>query len=318
MKRYFRAKNIIPIVISLAILLLTFKVVGGIDFSILKNIPIILILFASIVYIAIKIINTFRFSSLYHSGSFTKLLLSLLYCNFVLSIAPFRAGEISYLSYMKKIYDKAHSFNVKNLLIIRIFDFISIISIMLLSSFFILGYRNNISFFKPLVSISMFLITLIILSIIFKNSLANIMIKIISKIKFSNNFILRILKFFAEILEYIKDTSIKELLNVFILSLMYWSLRYTLGYVILYFLGIHLNIFNIFFITSIIMLINIIPIQTIAGFGIHEASWTYFLILFGINKELSLTLALVFHIIILIPVLIAGLVSRLIIYLKKI
>ena len=182
MKRYFRAKNIIPIVISLAILLLTFKVVGGIDFSILKNIPIVLILFASIVYIAIKIINTFRFSSLYHSGSFTKLLLSLLYCNFVLSIAPFRAGEISYLSYMKKIYDKAHSFNVKNLLIIRIFDFISIISIMLLSSFFILGYRNNISFFKPLVSISMFLITLIILSIIFKNSLANIMIKIISKI----------------------------------------------------------------------------------------------------------------------------------------
>ena len=58
MKKYFRAKNIIPIVISLAILLLTFKVVGGIDFSILKNIPIVLILFASIVYIAIKIINT--------------------------------------------------------------------------------------------------------------------------------------------------------------------------------------------------------------------------------------------------------------------
>ena len=309
-------KRIWPYLLSVVLLIILFKFVGNLDLSLIKEVSIKTIIIAFIFYIIIKILNTIRFSYIYKKLNFRELLPSLLVCNFLLSLFPLRAGEISYLVYLKKIYKKDNIINLKNLLVVRFLDILSILILFIVSAIFVVNKLNN-NYVDAIYYLAILLATIIIILFIIKKQISNIIIKVIRKIKPKRKYAIKLKRNIGSLANAFKEDSYKKLLITLFLSLAYWATRYIFGYVILTSLGLNLDIYTIFFITSITILIAIIPIQTIAGFGLHEISWTYLLVLFGIPKALAFSVSLISHIIIIIPILFLGIISWLYMLLRN-
>ncbi len=311
MKNRFKyiIKNLWPYLISIILLIVIFNFIGNIDLYLLKEISLVLILISFSFYFIVKIINTLRFSYVYKELNFKELLPSLLTSNFLLSLFPFRAGELSYLVYLKRVFHNDNLSNIKNLLLVRFADLISILIIFVISALLIYRDINNNLSIMLIVYLSYLLIFLIILIFIFKRKISKVFITIIKRNKFNSSIIRKICDNLINLSVSFSKESYSRLFVIIMISLIYWIIRYIFGYVVLSILGIKLTFFTILFITSITMFIGLIPIQTFAGFGIHEISWTYLLVLFGVPSVTALTTSLVFHLIILIPVFILGIIS---------
>jgi uncharacterized protein (TIRG00374 family) len=126
------------------------------------------------------------------------------------------------------------------------------------------------------------------------------------------------IKEYLEVLD--KDFRSMTFRRIFILllfTLIYWLLRIVMGYIILYSLGLKVGFIPIIFINGITILISLIPIQTIAGFGIFEFSWGYLLSQMGYVYDSILPIILVLHIIIFLTTALYGLIGFFILLLKK-
>ena len=89
------------------------------------------------------------------------------------------------------------------------------------------------------------------------------------------------------------------LLIVGTMSLVHWLLRYLLGFFVVRTLGIHIGLWEMFLISSLLMFSVLIPIQGLGDFGVFEAKWTVLFILFGISKKAAIISGLAFHIVLL-------------------
>lgn len=296
--KYFK-KYLLSAITTVVIFYFLIKLVGGVDFRELRSFlrPNV-ILFSSLVYLFIKAVNTIRYNIVFKTKRFFKTVDILFYCNFVLSLIPFRIGEISYVSLFKKHYGIEYKNSVGNLIILRSFDYLSICFFLIL--FFLIIIRNGYT----TVNHQLFAYPLYF-SIIASASL----IAVVLLIKRGSLFLKKIQKHFV-----FNHISNKEIIFVALMSLLYWFLRFNLGIYLFRSVGIGIGYYEIFFISTLMMTLTLIPIQTIAGFGVFEGGWVGVLVLFGISKNDLLVKIAAVHFLSLTNVFIFGVLSWIILH----
>jgi len=254
--------------------------------------------FSFIAFFFIKLINTLRYSRLYEIESSIKLYSLLSYSNLMLSIVPFRIGELSYIHGLEKYFNKKYREGTSKLIFLRFIDYIVVCILFLLSSIHV--YHTFGSGIIGLVSLFFIVSLILFLGFIYlitlnKTSFRGRLRKVVNVIHIGINNIRKMPK--------------KILISVVLLSLIYWILRLVFGYIVLILLGINVSIFVVAFISFFLLLGGITPIRPILGFGLFEGGWTYFLVLMGYNYEKTLSLIFQYHLILLIPSIVFGIMG---------
>ena len=126
-------KGIYPIILSVIILYFLYRVINPQDLlSSFKTINIKLILIAIAFFFFIKLINTFRYGNVYKIKPSSKLYSLLCYSNMMLSIIPFRLGELSYIHGFKKHFNKPYEESTQKLVLIRFADYLVVYLLLLI------------------------------------------------------------------------------------------------------------------------------------------------------------------------------------------
>lgn len=287
-------KHLFSILTSLLILYFLIKILGDINIEQINYfLEIKIILISAVIYLMVKILNTFRYNLVFKTKDFFKTINILFYCNFILSLIPFRMGEISYITSFEKHYGISKIKSIANLMVVRLFDYLSICFLSFVT--FLLSFKK-IDLITENKSLTYPLYLAIIISVIF--------VLLILFLRKGNVFLEKIKKYvdFSRINK-------REIFFISLWSIFYWLLRFNLGIYLLNMTGINIGYFEIFFISTLMMIISLIPIQTFAGFGIFEGGWIAALMLFGISKDGLLDKITAVHVLGLINVIICGIIS---------
>ncbi len=247
----------------------------------------------------IKLLNTFRYAYLYKIEEKKKLFLVLSFCNAFLSLLPFRLGEISYIKYFKDYFKIPHSVIIKKLILLRFFDLITVYLLFLISSFYVSSnIKGGIVSYVSILIFAGLLLGLAVFSIIFlfnKNKLIK-----------ENKYYQKIAIFLQETKKELSNTNKKSIIILLTQSFSYWSLRIFLSFLILNFLGLNLSFFLVAFVSLLLLLVGLFPIKTFADFGVFEGGWAYFLVLIGFEYKEVLPIIINLHILLLLPIIIYG------------
>jgi uncharacterized protein (TIRG00374 family) len=100
----------------------------------------------------------------------------------------------------------------------------------------------------------------------------------------------------SKMIEFIKTMQLfrkKQIINIFLQSLIYQSLGIVFVYYLGIGLGIELSIGPYFMVMPLIWFVTMIPIS-IAGIGLREGAFLYFFNLYGVSQEMAVSLSLLF------------------------
>jgi len=299
-------KRVYSIILSfgfaIIIMYFLFNFLGEFDLELIKTyFTFEVIIISFFIYLLLKSVNTIRYSLIFGVAGFLKIINILFFSNLILDLVPFRLGEFSYLTLFKKYFKTSYSEGLKNLIFLRSFDYISICLIMIIS--FILTLSENPKILNELnliLLISLFLLgaTFIFIFLFKLNYFLNLKcfkgkFKIINKltsILFEINFI-------------------NNKFKILILTLIYWITRFLLGIYLFKVVGLELPLFSLLFLSTLMMLVSLIPLRTFAGFGVFEGTWATGLVLFGVNNKNILNQVLGAHILSIVVIIFFGLIG---------
>ena len=232
--------------------------------------------------------------------------------NLVINILPFRTGELSLPVLLKKYAGVEKKEGLLLLFYLRIIDTITILTffiiIVLLFSGNIIQLRGA-SYIPILLLLSfLFLVLLKIDKII---SIAGKLVKKRNHYESLNNIADSIDKL-SLVYKFYKSR-IKEISVLSIL--IFATLIFVFGFVLRAY-PIDLSYVDVIMISLIIIIITSLPVNGIAGIGTVELGISSFLILLGINKDLSVSVAFNYHFIYLIFIIFFGSLSFLYLHYK--
>ena len=304
-------KRIIPVIITIGLVafLLSYIEVEKIAETI-SAIPPVLFLLCFILYSFSYFFRTFRFRILLNEKIGFKDLFSIVSVHNMLNqILPARSGELSYIYLVKKTNDIPIDRGIATLMIARIFDFIAISLLFIISAVVVKDLPVLIS--NTLIIVLIFLMLIIILLtflILYRESGIALMEKIAIKLNLNKFRIITFLITKGE--ETIKNFGVlkskKIALFVFLQSLFVWLLLYSISYILYNEMGIELSFWKIVLCSTLALFTFILPIQSIGGFGTQEGAYAIAFISMGISKELAITSAFSLHIVAFIYFLILG------------
>lgn len=250
-------------------------------------------------------IDTVRYRTLLfekEQKKFKKLFAIITGGNLLLNLLPFRSGELSYIFFMNRELKIPKTQGTLIITIMRVLDMIAIVILFFLALFktenlpevFNSWSLKSISFILLLIFFTMLFLIIaqyqaikkLIESILAKFIKGSLMEKISTTLSAGHHYTRNYGNSYI-------------LLWVGTMSLLYWIMRYLLGFFIVRTLGIGIGIWDMFLIESLLFFSVLIPIQGIADLGVFEAKWTVLLILLGVSKEAAITSGLTFHIILL-------------------
>lgn len=291
----------LSVILGMLILYFLFRKTDFKSFILIFSITSIYLLIISLVFFFfIKIINVYRYSELYRFSNKTLAFGVLCYSNFMLSIMPFRVGEFSYLHGFKKYFNITYSEGAKNLIFLRFIDYVITFVLLLISSFYVTSQIKG-DYLK-------------VISIVFLSSLICVLFFIIfllrtKKLKLRNKFVNKYLSIIRDGISELIRLPKSKIIKIFYMSIIYWLLRLLMGYILLLILGLDISFMLYCFISLVLLLIGMIPVQTFMNFGIFEGGWSYFLVLVGFKYEEVLPLILNYHLILILIPLVYGIVG---------
>ncbi len=289
-----------PYVLGLIILILVWREFSQDNvINIFSELSIWIVIFCFLFYFVIKIANTLRYAHFFKIKNLVKLFFVLNLANFILNFVPFRLGEYSYIKLFKSRFNIEHKLSISRLLVVRLFDYVVLLIFFIFSSLFVLSYFSPkfsylyVIFILPLVAL------ILLLYIFIKSN------KVLGKYKIYQTVRLGILE--------VRTYGYLEIVVLLFNSIIYWGLRFSFGYLLIFLLGIKISFLLVTFITCILLIIGLIPIQVFSNFGIFEFSWIYFLgvLNIGISEQEIFNKIIIFHVVPLIPVIIIGIISYL-------
>jgi len=302
-------KIIFSVIITFIILYFLFIQLGLYNISLLTASPYAFLL-TIILFPLIELINVFRYSSAFELKFSFKLFNLSNFANMIIGVMPMRVGEISYIYGLKKYFGMNYKNGIKKLFLVRIAD-LAVIYLLLISSslFVVLSIAQEIIYFISI----LFLILFLGIGIF---SLITIKYSISKRLKRYPRLRTIVLVIEETIFQAFKIKK-RKLILIFILSLAYWLLRILMGFAVLYMLGVQLDFFIVVFISLALLFIDIIPIKTVANFGLFEAGFAYFLVQLGYSSIIALNKTLLFHIAVFIPAIIYGLIGYVLLKFSK-
>ena len=302
-------KMVFSAAVTILLIYLLFGQLGLPNLSLLTAAPHVF-LFTLIFFPIIELVNVFRYSRAFEVKFCFKLFNLSNFANMIVGIMPMRVGEISYVYGLKKYFAVNYSKGVKKLFLVKVADLAVIYLLLLTSSFFVaISIAHEFMFYVSLFFIIIFL---------------GLGAFTLAAAKFSISKRLKKYPKIAKLIRLIEESVLqafkikkRKLAVIFLLSLIYRLLRLLMGFVVLYMIGVQLDVFVVIFIGLAILFIDLIPIRTLANFGLFEAGFAYFLVQLGFDYAFALNKTLIFHIVIFIPSIVYGSIGYLLIKIGK-
>lgn len=234
--------------------------------------------------------------------------------NMVNNILPARTGELSYIFLLKNYHNKKAGEGVATLFVARVFDFIAISLLFIISASMIQELPEMImkgvwmtAFFTVLIII--FLISLSYFGESFLNLARRFFRRFNLEKKYFVDYLLRKMKETVESFEKIKNNGNITVIALIILSFGLWLSLYSINYTLITAININLSFFVVLLGSTFAVFTTILPIQGIGGFGTMEGGWAAGFIAVGLTKEVAISSGFVVHIVILVYFLILGLLG---------
>ena len=256
--------------------------------------------FAFSLYIFVFVLRSLRIKILEKDKDFLSLFSIIGINTFLNNILPARLGELSLPILLKKIYNFGYLKGSLYLILLRIFDFLSLFFIFTLS-FLYFFYKRKLS-----------------LSFIYKHSfiLGLVLIFLSIFLLFSRYFMKKYKNKFEDIENILFNLNRKTLIFLFTISLLIWSFKFFTFFLIFRALKYNFSYLETIFIVSFAEITTILPIHSLGGFGSFELGIIQGAYLLNISLKKGLEIGFSLHIFLLIFSFLVFLVS-LYIYTKK-
>ena len=231
--------------------------------------------------------------------------------NMANNILPARTGELSYIYLLKKLHNKKAGEGLATLFVVRIFDFITISLLFLVSAFMMQGLPEMV--IKMVWVIALFLgsITIFLIALLYVgNTFLNLVKRFFERFnwdkKYFADFLLRKGEETVDSFEKIKANGKITVISLILTSVSIWLFLYSLNYVFVSGMDINLSYLEVVFASSFAVFTTVLPIQGIGGFGTLESGWAVGFIGVGLTKEIAISSGFGYHIIIWLYFLILG------------
>lgn len=241
----------------------------------LKVIPLILLIFFVLfVIVGLRLFISLRLSGFHNFiRSFDAGILHITLLNFL----PVRLGDILYPFILKSSLQVITARSIANLIIIRIYDYVSVIIILLFSGWIYFVNTSVKLDFQYLLLAGIPVIMAVILAIRLFIILA---LRVTSK-KPIHLFSKNVHEFIVELNDGFTILGIHQHLLLLIMTFLRWFFASILFLMIFKGTGLTINFNEAVLVTTGVNLSVILPIQTIGGFGLSETVMAYFLGIFG-------------------------------------
>ncbi|MHC1568636.1 MAG: flippase-like domain-containing protein [Candidatus Syntropharchaeia archaeon] len=216
--------------------------------------------------------------------------------NLANSILPARTGELSYIYLMKKFHDVPLGEGIATLIIARIFDGIAILTILFLSTS-ILGSRMHWSIMLSAIFLLISILFLLVTIAYYGEKAVALLERLIKKRGRVSMFLIEKGHEVVNSFENIRSGHL--FLILFLISMTIWFFFYLMIYALLEGMRIHIGVCETVLASSLMIVVSVLPIQGIGGFGTIEATWTIAFMTLGFPKKLSITSAFAFHFIVM-------------------
>ncbi len=230
------------------------------------------------------------------------------------NILPARTGELSYVYLLKKLHARTTGEGVATLVVARIFDLIVIILILFGAGLYIRDIPAAISDLLWVVYLLLFCLVIF-------------MVGLVSTGRYSMRLVKRAFGFLRwdtttpgtyiltkgdEAVESFERIGAqRDAVSIGMLSLVLWLSNFGALYLIVAGMGISLSVPNIIFGAAFVLLLLVLPVHGIAGFGTTETIWTLVYTPLGMTLEDAIISGFGYHIVLLAYTLTLGLFGSL-------
>lgn len=312
---YFNKKITAPLIITIVIGYFLLKQTDYKNiFLLFKEINYGYVLISFLFYFLLTFIRALRIKLLVNNKiGINNLFAIVLVNNLVINLLPFRTGELSLPVLLKKYVGVEKREGFLLLFYLRTIDMIIILTSVII---IVLLFSGNIIQFRGASYISTLLLLAFLFLALFK---IDKIILIAGKIAQKRNHcgLLNSIVNSVDKLSLIYKFYKSRMKEISILSiLIFITLAFVFGFVLRAY-PIDLSYVDIIMISLIIIVTTSLPVNGIAGIGIVELGISSFLILLGINKNLSVSIAFNYHFIYLMFIIFFGSLSFLYLHYKK-
>ncbi len=294
-------KALYSIVLSLVLVgFLLSQVEIGHIFDSFRDIPPHLILAGFVLYAASYLLRAIRFRVLLQKDLSLGLLFNIVAVHTLwTNLLPFRSGELSYLYLLKKkVGARSYLSGMPSLILARVFDLAGLFSLYL---FAFIGFSSFPEIFKK--------VSFILLALIF-SLLLMVMVLVWKRERLLGKLKHYILKFNLqrvrlvekmlgkgeEILEGFRVVkSKKALFLTAACSLAIWISVHLYTFAVIHAVGVDFTLWQVFFLSTLVILLSLFPIHGWAGFGTTEGIWVLIAIGFGLSKETAIVTGFQLH-----------------------
>ncbi len=268
---------------------------------ILRNVPISLILLSFVFYTVGFGLRALRFRLLLPAQKPLHHLFPIVLMHYTaLNIIPARLGELSYIYLLKKVNHISTGRSVSNLVLARVFDLVTV-SLLFLCSLFFLNLSSQtlriIGFFVG----GALIMVLIFLSIvlIYQERCIRVIKKLVSKFGFANYALAgKVLQGLEDIAEAFVEVRVEEKGGkILAVSLCIWLSIFSSNYAALSAFQVEMTFMEVVLSSTCIILLKVLPIQIMSGFGLHETTWVLIGLELGVPKNVAITAAFGTHVI---------------------
>lgn len=216
------------------------------------------------------------------------------------NILPARTGELSYI-YLVKKYGLGSGQGIASLITARVLDLFVVALLFSLSSSMIGKTTHSFQTLVTTITLGSALLVSLLTGIIilrekvlreFNRATRAARLDKLSPVQY-------ISRKLDETVDSFNQMNQRSTVKAGALTLILWSLTYVILYVLSRELGITLRIHELIFTFTLLTLSNVLPIRSIAGFGIVEGVWAFALINFNIPENTAIATGFGIHLIVL-------------------
>lgn len=219
--------------------------------------------------------------------------------NLINIILPARTGELSYIYLSKKLIKVPLKHGAASVLVVRIFDLISM-SIILLLSILCIYKKYALPFQTQILIVTLLLLFISILALISlcKGKFSVIIAKTATLLKIrKSKFINKILKMLYEVEENLIKIYSKKIFSLLLLISLILSSIGSIIFILILSNLMEIGVCEIIFITLFTCFTLVLPIHSFAGFGTFEGAWVIASMSLGAPMDIAILSGFIAHIV---------------------
>lgn len=299
-KRRRMAKSVTVVLIStvfgVGLLLYLFFYTGLPNIGyLLSQISIDMLFSLMLLLIISNALRAYRFHVVYRDQglSFFLSLAIVFMCNCLSSLLPARLGDFSYPWFLKRELNIRYGSGVSMLFLLHFFDFFAVSVLFILS---VLAVPVAAKSGTKVLHLSILLLgisLLVTFTIMYAAKNWHI-----EEVNIQIGLLRRLVGFVNQALEVLREVnSPQTVVSLSSTSLLIWLFNYAFSFFMVYRLSLTKDLMGAFFALNLSNLVNILPVQSVAGLGTVEGSWTAAFALIGIPAERAFPIGFLTHMI---------------------